>query len=1512
MLDFSRIIGGVAGQREAFEDLVCALGRRLPPTADANFQRIHGAGGDGGVEAVWVLPDGSEHGFQAKFHLKTQDIDWGAIDGSVSTALKIHPKLTKYYIAIATDLTGPTGRKGKTGWERWDEHRAKWSVEATQVAGHDVEFIPWMASDLEDLLKRPEMRGLAEYWLAELDVSDGWVRSQYDRTIAALEERYHPEDHVEVLASGIFDGFARSPNWRAVLEKAARGLAQETPTANLPAQFSTESTKLIGEIRALTAEQKRAGPDVHLPPAEHFPTKTWAERAAKILDVTFRARERLQEDREEYKVKREAELAAEKSTKDYEGFGPPKADTSQFDSVLEQLRKLNGAARTLAELLDSAAKRADDRRFLFLDGRAGSGKSHFLASEVAKRIDQGAVCLFVLGTDFTQVAPLERQLEAHLGLPPATFDRFLAALDARADAVGDRGLIVIDAINEGAGAELWRQKLKAFVAKVLTYPNLGLCLSCRTEYVDYLLTEQVKAIAALGTIAGFQTFEEQEQAARVYMDKRGIVRPAAPRLDPEFSNPLFLRTACNALQAEGNHQFPLGLRGTKRILDFFLTATARHLGTSYDGSNDLVAPTQQALLGLADWMAKARQDYAERSDAARIIDAAFRSFAAPPGRTWLDLLQKRGLLRYDPNPANDPAKTLALQPEVVRLSFQRFQDHLVVEALLAPVHSTDALFAKGEPFAFLLDGEDVRWQWRGLFQALYIQVADRWGVELADVLPWKFETAWDDWFIQDAFVQSVRFRGQHAFSPRSRELLTAINRHNADFVALILELSVIEGHPLNASFLHPLLKRMKLADRDANWTLAINEAQQDPAHPFNSIVDWSLGDGICHATDEVLGLAGLVLGWGCTSTSLVLRDRASKALTSIFIERPAVAASTIEAFADCNDPYVSERLWAAAYGACLRDPEPTRLSLFADLAWTHVFEPGAPPALLLRDYSRAIVELAESKGVLHSNVQINRCRPPYGSKAPRLEVDQDKLEKRAERLGAEAILYSCYKGLADFGRYTLEGRVEKFSKASLKRAKPIARRTLFETFEADLEKDNPEASLKLQTLRSAYALSVLTEWDDERLVVKAIRKQAGRIQSLEEDFLGTLSSAEARRYRRQAEPYLSGGRSDEFVVSGSRQIGKIDATAAKLWVANRALSLGWTKKRFPLDRSVERSWSEGPKIERIGKKYQRIALSELLARLADNYWLAPDWSETAKAYDNSLDVEFVRDLEPSVLPTQLTKTPFPLVPPLNISPVPEAEHHTWTHEPGLCEERLGRAVCEDLQETGWVALYRYGSADIKADHERPFGHSQKQTEFYFIQALLVPAQQRAEFVAEAEFNSADFHEWLPSEEIDGAFVGELGLRDIWPDLEPVEINLAERRSTERTFHCVRPASLYRWESHLDRSLPDGVSLALPSARLLRELSLRADREMLGSYSSADGSPAVRSSYQEKNSNLLIRRDLLETYAASRQLAVVWTVIGERIAWRRNESPQGGSRSRYNGMLWYENGEAKKACWARSD
>ena len=91
--------------------------------------RLHGAGGDGGVECFADLSDGNRVGWQAKYVSAVVSL-LNQVTASLTTALKIHPTLTQYVVCFPFNLTGPTGRRGLSGQEKFDN----WKQDQKQKA----------------------------------------------------------------------------------------------------------------------------------------------------------------------------------------------------------------------------------------------------------------------------------------------------------------------------------------------------------------------------------------------------------------------------------------------------------------------------------------------------------------------------------------------------------------------------------------------------------------------------------------------------------------------------------------------------------------------------------------------------------------------------------------------------------------------------------------------------------------------------------------------------------------------------------------------------------------------------------------------------------------------------------------------------------------------------------------------------------------------------------------------------------------------------------------------------------------------------------------------------------------------------------------------------------------------------------------------------------------------------------------------------------------------------------
>ena len=98
-----------------------------------------------------------------------------------------------------------------------------------------------------------------------------------------------------------------------------------------------------------------------------------------------------------------------------------------------------------------------------------------------------------------------------------------------------------------------------------------------------------------------------------------------------------------------------------------------------------------------------------------------------------------------------------------------------------------------------------------------------------------------------------------------------------------------------------------------------------------------------------------------------------------------------------DDPYIVERVLAAAYGAALQALAPTGLGELATEVHRLFFAAGHPiPHLLARDYARGIVELAARRGELAADLESSSARPPYRSAWPIEVVPKEEVEAYKE------------------------------------------------------------------------------------------------------------------------------------------------------------------------------------------------------------------------------------------------------------------------------------------------------------------------------------------------------------------------------------------------------------------------------------------------------------------------------------------------------------------------------------
>ncbi|MCF4996087.1 ATP-binding protein [Pseudomonas syringae] len=1480
-MDYRRIRGMESGQRLAFEELICQLARREPQAAGAEFRRIEGAGGDGGIEAYWLLKDKSEIGYQAKYYLKSSEINWANIDDSVKSALESHPSLTKYVVALPCDLTHKTGRQGggKTGWEHWDTHKAKW--EKLVPKGNQVEFTTWTASDITDRLIHPNAEGLRNFWFGDVELSELWFKDKIDLAVRSLEERYHPDDHVEVSIERLFKVALHDQVIITEVHDQIAKIRDAIDLEKVERLLGDQSNSITNKIRGEAQKLESLALTITSDPWSTWPIAECLQCANNISNHVY----------ELYDLKRKAQ----------EGKSKLKNEHDQDSSNLEyRLGKISSEAYSLSSLLENKYFSSENSRTILLYGKAGTGKSHLLGNIAQQAISGDRKAILILGQHLSN-DNVWHQITTRLEIGNITADVFLQTLSAAVEATGKRGLILIDAINEGAGRKLWHSELAEFIARVEKYRNLVLVISCRTEYKKVVIPESLLTNLPSFEVRGFETPKEQSRAAKVYLGKRGISQPNSPWLSAEFVNPLFLRSACIALQKDGKKFFPQGLSGTKEVFLFYLRSIARNLGVGQDGSDTLVKPTTLALSAIALEMAAKRRDFVPQTEAMQIIAEKFSGHPAPTDASWLEVLHRNGLFRTDPNPQASEDDLFGYPEDIIRFSFQRLQDHLMADALLKNIDAPSAALENGA-LSFIHNDEQLDWEWAGLAGALAVQLPERFGEELLDLLPGDINIWANDYDLRESFIESLKWRSNKAFTERTIEIYDAFQSNFNNYFDVIIQLSANPDHPCNAKFMHKKLLSMKMPKRDEFWTRQINELSMEEGSIARRLIDWSAHEQSDQTDPKIQHLCSITLTWFTSSTFRELRDKATKAIAALLRRNPSLYEQLCEDFHTVDDLYIHERLHAAAYGSCCKDLSNERLSAFAEVAYKSVFDQEiVPPSILLRDSALGIIELAHVRGCLPASIDVGKARPPYATKAIRLSVTEEALKKVALQAGDSQISRSCTGWMGDFANYEIEPRVSSFLNVSLKQPEPFTSSEIYERFKQEVINHCAE---RVEILRLMHAFSP-----------NPFRNLLNRAQDDEpdeslEDFmeceallLSVLSPSEKLRYKKEYKP--------RFGISTTRPEKRplINTASAQRWIAKRAYSYGWTSKLFPHDQSFRHAHGrERPAGERIGKKYQWLALDELLCSLADNNWMSERASHGSRQYAGPVDIGFHRDIDPTVLLTddaKPTRGRSIQKHEILMRQTSEEELGKWPFEADPAMSMKGLIAREDSEGRRWMVLHEHRSVSEYYKDKSKREHGLRKQEWRFLLPVIVRQGDEKRLIKYLlAKKDIDVNRYSTREATGAGYLLEAPWRSVWDQEQWSAMDFHKVGEVEIAYPCYR----YYWESHLDASLPEGAQALIPAPWLAHRLGLVPHHDDPNVYVDNSGNPCFVSGRSPGDgSHAFLDQELFDAFLKNDGLSCVWVFVAERGAW-----PGGGNRHaswrRSEGFVWLKNNKPQINHW----
>ena len=923
-----------------------------------------------------------------------------------------------------------------------------------------------------------------------------------------------------------------------------------------------------------------------------------------------------------------------------------------------------------------------------------------------------------------------------------------------------------------------------------------------------------------------------------------------------------------------------------------------------DGVNDTLAQidkldylphenkVQKAIDLLAKHMAANNTRFLKYQDANNYLQEIHRSTTR--SKSLLHHLITEGVLNMDLRKESD-----TIEP-YVQFMYERLGDNLIVQNQLKGIvteRDAMALFRTNGVFAKYFENSFALIKYAGLIDAISIQLPEKINRELIEVSP---KLARDS-SVLESFLDSIIWRHPNSIQEST---LVQIKKHIirkrsrlSRFFKVILTVSTDSAMPLNSEYLHKYLSELEMGDRDSIWSIFLHYEYYKEGSIIRQWIDWIPNTDKSSFPSEWFYLAGLTLSWFLTSSNRVVRDKATKALVSLLSEHVETLLKILQKFTKCNDPYVVERLFCVACGLAMRSNDKSSLRSLADFTYSVMFKNKSPPSnILLRDYAKCIIDCALHKGI-ELDINHKRLSPPYRSQWIQHFPTEEDIEKLEAEYSGEPPYNDIDRGAfqifrslgpnGDFYRYTIGENANSFAWSTVHLLpNHQSRETVFEEFDKRIT-NAQEISWK------NYCV-IVSKRDIFRNIEKKDRKNVFGFVFEDDEFddvveeykhrlVTSLDAKQRRIFNKHIEPYME----YSFVRKPHKEHHDLKLLAQ--WIIKRVFELGWTKDRFgQFDRDMSTGWSHNPtaKPERMGKKYQWIAYSELLAKASDNFEFHGSLGRrafTKYQYPSQL-VMGGRNIDPSLL---ISSTPAPGHGELHSSWWFPFTYDAWNAQNDdvtWLQDKSDLPHFESIIEvtnpddgSKWLVLNCYFILQRKnSPNVNPF-KSPTRDIFFHLDGCIVKKSDMTKlykWTKKQNYKNVRFPEYYS---MHNQFLGEL----YWRRSAQSEMKQYESSWTSHGHLGDLPARVYvpvcqyTHGGEYDCSADANFSILLPNKLLVEKMQLT--NKIDGSFVDPNDKVIVRDpSILEKGPSMaLVRKENFVHFLQNNDYDVIWLVIGQK-------------------------------------
>lgn len=1332
----------VRGIRLKFEDLCRQLFINENLSGNKKFKYLHADPNNHGLETAPIYDEVNERwiGFQAKFF--DQDVRYEQIKNSAE-------KIVEYY----------TGKEGNVNLVFLFCNKAITStangymnaVKVLKDANIDVQLITDTA--ILDLV-RNKYPYLGSYYFGNHSIQREWFVKHTRHMLDELGDRYNRNFNVETTSSNELSLFIQDQGASECLNAKKAKLLDSINKLSGRSDNRDYLRKLEEVISTL--------PDVDN--KTFYQSVEWGEKirlaVGSFLDI-------FQEERKRLEAKREKQYALACDNKS--DIKEREEAQRKYHDLGDQIYDLD----MLMQLPEKVAFSEKEKQLLYGDvliihGDAGIGKSQLLASKMKNLLEEDRAGLLLVAGIYFTADPIHVQIMKNLELD-YSFEDLIDILET----IGERDNcivpIFIDALNETWNRQLWKSGLPMIIDKIKESHMVKIILSYRTEYQQSVLPDSLlEGESDIVTIHHRGFADNSISAVREFLNYYNIPFTPLDYFGYEMSNPLFLTLYCETYNGEEVGLPTLYDRMVKYANDNIYRAFREELKSKgYTENDDILSPL---FMEIAGWLVSKEEKSISQKDLTQL------SFWNEYGLTAVPLV--RHLVRE-----HILHEFIFEGKNKFFFAFDQMNDYYCAKAVMKKFHSKNEICEYLSKNILGIKNGMLHKAWNiDLFINACALYAEEYREECIDIIA-ELEDPNDRRQVFSRYIDSFQWRDTR-YLPATDYFESLLKKYPCSPEALwsmLIGNSVKVFHPLNADFLHNILLRYKLNDRDCLWTIYINKlTQNDEDRIIQLIQMYNKGEELIITNEKQLELLLTLFGWILTSSNRCLRDHTSKAMIEIMKGHFELCQNILEKFKDVNDPYVIQRLYGVVFGACCKRENGKSLRALAEYVFQTVFnQEKVYPDILLRDYARLIIERFLYEEPKYTGL-IDRAKiiPPYNSD-PIPEIgDQHYLEKKYTGAMFWLMKSMRFDGMGmygDFGRYVFQSALHYF------------------------EVDDKE-------IFNYAVYYILTEL----------------------------------------------GFSEEYFGTHDIQCGSYDR-------------------------------SQTIKIERIGKKYQWIAMYNVLARVSDHCKMIDRWN-----YPKKEDIQFegawepyVRDFDPTLNSNFMFCDIAPKFDELEeFADKGRAEirssdiltvdaQKAWLETKSVfLDELKDTLILTDHCGIKWICLTKYcdtGCKDLRTE---------KLLIWSWLYAYFVSPEQADEFSRCVERgqsvitgDTASHHEtytvfnreypWSPS--------CRESNENAWADVQ-IEKEMGKILHTTTDL---------LWEEEYDATKETTISRSIPCAELIEKMNLRQQKED-GFYYDLNGKLAAFDTDFTQNINcVVVRKDVLDTFLVLTGMKLIWLVDAEK-------------------------------------